>query len=157
MHNIDEEYDRFVEHLLDCTRKTESFKTTKKRLSLETLELIRQRGAAGLKKSWMMDSHASKQGFEKDSAQLTTFTLLRNSSRYHESTSATLENAMRGLEWDDMGVKIDGLLHHFHFTDYIVLITSSISQAEGMLTEFDETCRCMGLQLNLQKMLFMRY
>ncbi|KAK6743147.1 hypothetical protein RB195_010421 [Necator americanus] len=34
----------------------------------------------------MKNSHASKQDFEKDSARLTTFTLLRNSSRYHEST-----------------------------------------------------------------------
>ncbi|KAK6764129.1 hypothetical protein RB195_024451 [Necator americanus] len=40
----------------------------------------------GIEKSWMKDSHASKQGFEKDSARLTTFTLFRNSSRYHEST-----------------------------------------------------------------------
>ncbi|ETN78100.1 hypothetical protein NECAME_18249, partial [Necator americanus] len=46
MDNIDEEYDRLVEHLHDCAKKTESFKTTKRRLSLETLELIRQRGAA---------------------------------------------------------------------------------------------------------------
>ncbi|ETN78172.1 endonuclease/exonuclease/phosphatase family protein [Necator americanus] len=44
--NIDEEYDRLVEHLHDCAKKAESFKTTKRRLSLETLELIRQRGAA---------------------------------------------------------------------------------------------------------------
>ncbi|KAK6766280.1 hypothetical protein RB195_025898 [Necator americanus] len=36
----------FVEHLHDCAKKAESFKTTKGRLSLETLELIRQRGAA---------------------------------------------------------------------------------------------------------------
>ncbi|KAK6761833.1 hypothetical protein RB195_022790 [Necator americanus] len=43
---IGEEYDRLVEHLHDCTKKTESFKATKRRLSLETLELIRQRGAA---------------------------------------------------------------------------------------------------------------
>ncbi|KAK6728236.1 hypothetical protein RB195_005712 [Necator americanus] len=43
---IDEEYDRLVEHLHDCAKKAESFKTTKRRLSLETLELIRQRGAA---------------------------------------------------------------------------------------------------------------
>ncbi|KAK6740396.1 hypothetical protein RB195_008700 [Necator americanus] len=43
--NIDEEYDRLIEHLHDCA-KTESFKTTKRRLSLETLELIRQRRAA---------------------------------------------------------------------------------------------------------------
>ncbi|KAK6737388.1 hypothetical protein RB195_019846 [Necator americanus] len=71
--------------------------------------------------------------------------------------TATLENAMRKLEWDDMGVKIDGRqLHHLRFADDIVLITPSISQAERMLTEFDETCGYIGLQLNLQKMMFMR-
>ncbi|KAK6748118.1 hypothetical protein RB195_001004 [Necator americanus] len=60
---------------------------------------------------------------------------------------------MRKLEWDDMGVKVDGWqLHHLRFADDIVLITlNSISQAERMLTEFDETCGCIGLQLNLQK------
>ncbi|KAK6725496.1 hypothetical protein RB195_004057 [Necator americanus] len=46
MDDIDEEYDRLVEHLHDCAKKAESFKTTKRRLSLEALELIRQRGAA---------------------------------------------------------------------------------------------------------------
>ncbi|KAK6749636.1 hypothetical protein RB195_001942 [Necator americanus] len=46
MDNIDEEYDRLVEHLHDCAKKAESFKTTKRRLSPQTLELIRQRGAA---------------------------------------------------------------------------------------------------------------
>ncbi|KAK6736225.1 hypothetical protein RB195_019105 [Necator americanus] len=57
-----------------------------------------------------------------------------------------LENARRKLEWDDMGVKIDGRqLHHLRFADNIVLITPSISQAERMLTEFDETCGCIGL------------
>ncbi|KAK6760998.1 hypothetical protein RB195_022173 [Necator americanus] len=45
MDNIDEEYDRLVEHLHDCAKKAESFKTTRRRLSLQTLELIRQRGA----------------------------------------------------------------------------------------------------------------
>ncbi|KAK6762586.1 hypothetical protein RB195_023347 [Necator americanus] len=55
--------------------------------------------------------------------------------------TATLENAMRKLEWDDMGVKVDGRqLHHLRFADEIVLIAPSISQAERMLTEFDETC-----------------
>ncbi|KAK6762112.1 hypothetical protein RB195_022995 [Necator americanus] len=64
---------------------------------------------------------------------------------------------MRKLEWDDMGVKVDGRqLHHLRFADDIVLITPSISQAERMLTEFDETCGCIGLQLNLQKTMFMR-
>ncbi|KAK6762900.1 hypothetical protein RB195_023560 [Necator americanus] len=56
---------------------------------------------------------------------------------------------MRKLESDDMGVKIDGRqLHHLRFADDIVLITPSISQAERMLTEFDETCGCIGLQLH---------
>ncbi|KAK6762092.1 hypothetical protein RB195_022980 [Necator americanus] len=53
----------------------------------------------------------------------------------------------------DMGVEVDGRqLHHLRFADDIVLITPSISQAERMLTEFDETCGCIGLQLNLQRM-----
>ncbi|KAK6767165.1 hypothetical protein RB195_026461 [Necator americanus] len=70
--------------------------------------------------------------------------------------TATLKNAMRKLEWHDIGVKVDGgQLHHLRFDD-IVLITPSISQAERMLTEFDETCGCIGLQLNLQKKMFMR-
>ncbi|KAK6746425.1 hypothetical protein RB195_012494 [Necator americanus] len=64
---------------------------------------------------------------------------------------------MRKLEWDDLGVKVDGRqLHHLRFADDIVLITPTISQAEPMLTEFDETCGCIGLQLNLQKTMFMR-
>ncbi|KAK6761250.1 hypothetical protein RB195_022349 [Necator americanus] len=64
---------------------------------------------------------------------------------------------MRKLEWDDMGVKDDGRqLHHLHLADDIKLITPSVGQAERMLTEFDETCGCIGLQLNLQKTLFMR-
>ncbi|KAK6733427.1 hypothetical protein RB195_017267 [Necator americanus] len=64
---------------------------------------------------------------------------------------------MRELEWDDMGVEVDDRhLHHLPFADDIVLITLRISQAERMLTEFDETCGCIGLQLNLQKTMFMR-
>ncbi|KAK6755862.1 hypothetical protein RB195_014324 [Necator americanus] len=71
--------------------------------------------------------------------------------------TATIENAMRKLEWDDMGVKVDGRqLHHLRFADDIVLITPSVSQAERMLTKFDETCGCIGLQLNLDKTMFMR-
>ncbi|KAK6757604.1 hypothetical protein RB195_015427 [Necator americanus] len=59
----------------------------------------------------------------------------------------TLENAMRKMEWDDMGVKVDGRqLHHLRHA----LITPNISQKERLLTKFDETCGCIGLQLNLQ-------
>ncbi|KAK6736765.1 hypothetical protein RB195_019454 [Necator americanus] len=56
-----------------------------------------------------------------------------------------------------MGVKVDGYhLHHLHFADDIVLITSSIDQAEHMLGKFDKTCKKIGLQLNLDKAIFMR-
>ncbi|KAK6760940.1 hypothetical protein RB195_022131 [Necator americanus] len=45
MGNIDDEYERLLEHLHDCTKKANSIKTTKRRPSDETLELIRRRGA----------------------------------------------------------------------------------------------------------------
>ncbi|KAK6749643.1 hypothetical protein RB195_001946 [Necator americanus] len=71
--------------------------------------------------------------------------------------TAILENTMRMLEWDDIGLEVDGRqLHHLRFADDIVLITPSVNQAERMLTEFDGTCGCIGLQLNLQKTMFMR-
>ncbi|KAK6755621.1 hypothetical protein RB195_014162 [Necator americanus] len=64
-------------------------------------------------------------------------------------------NAMRKLECDDVGMKVDGrCLHHLRFPDDIVLITFSINQAERMLIEFDETCGYIGLQLDLRKTMF---
>ncbi|EYC29625.1 hypothetical protein Y032_0006g3080 [Ancylostoma ceylanicum] len=71
--------------------------------------------------------------------------------------TATLEDVMRRLEWNDMGVRVDGLLlHHLRFADDIVLITPNISQAERMLADFDYACGKIGLQLNLTKTMFMR-
>ncbi|VDO82664.1 unnamed protein product [Heligmosomoides polygyrus] len=69
--------------------------------------------------------------------------------------SATLENVMSELEWEDMEVKVDGRqLHHLRFADDIVLITPSISQAERMLADFDRVCGNVGRQLNLTKTMF---
>ncbi|VDP15141.1 unnamed protein product [Heligmosomoides polygyrus] len=57
---------------------------------------------------------------------------------------------MRELEWEGMGVKVDGQqLHHLRFADDIVLITPCIRQAERMLADFDRGCGNVGLQLNL--------
>ncbi|KAK6757773.1 hypothetical protein RB195_015535 [Necator americanus] len=59
---------------------------------------------------------------------------------------------MRELEWDDMGLKLDGrYLRHLRFADDIVLIITRINQAERMLAEFDETCGRIGLRLTLDK------
>ncbi|XGW07564.1 hypothetical protein V3C99_010603 [Haemonchus contortus] len=71
--------------------------------------------------------------------------------------SAALENIMRHLEWEDLGVKVDGrYLHHLRFADDIVLITPNIEQAERMLAEFDNACGKIGLRLNLTKTMFMK-
>uniref|UniRef100_A0A158P9W6 Dscam n=1 Tax=Angiostrongylus cantonensis TaxID=6313 RepID=A0A158P9W6_ANGCA len=71
--------------------------------------------------------------------------------------TATLQNVMRALEWDNMGVKIDGRqLHHLRFADDIVLITPDISQAERMLADFDKACGKIGLRLDLKKTMFMK-
>ncbi|KAE9415301.1 hypothetical protein Angca_004484, partial [Angiostrongylus cantonensis] len=70
---------------------------------------------------------------------------------------ATIQNVMRTLEWDNMGVKIDGRqIHHLCFADDIVLITPDIRQAERMLSDFDKACAKTGLQLNLKKTMFMK-
>ncbi|EPB72355.1 hypothetical protein ANCCEY_08554 [Ancylostoma ceylanicum] len=47
--------------------------------------------------------------------------------------TATLEDVMRRLEWDHIGVRDDDrLLHHLRFADHIILITRGNSQAEPM-------------------------
>uniref|UniRef100_A0A0K0CXH0 Reverse transcriptase domain-containing protein n=1 Tax=Angiostrongylus cantonensis TaxID=6313 RepID=A0A0K0CXH0_ANGCA len=71
--------------------------------------------------------------------------------------TATLQNVMRTLGWDNMGVKTDGQqIHHLRFAEDIVLITPEISQAEHMLADFDKACGKIGFRLNLKKMMFMR-
>ncbi|KAE9415772.1 hypothetical protein Angca_007656, partial [Angiostrongylus cantonensis] len=71
--------------------------------------------------------------------------------------TATLQNVMRRLKWDNMVVKISGRqLHHLRFADGIVLITPDISQAERMLADFDKAYGKIGLRLNLKKTIFMR-
>ncbi|KAE9414505.1 hypothetical protein Angca_006023, partial [Angiostrongylus cantonensis] len=71
--------------------------------------------------------------------------------------TATPQNVMGTLEWDNMGVKIDGRqIHHLRFADNIVLITPDISQAERMLADFDKACEKIGLRVNLMKTMFMK-
>ncbi|VDP42021.1 unnamed protein product [Heligmosomoides polygyrus] len=60
MDNINEEYDRFVQHLRDSAKGAESLKATKRRLSPETLELIRQRGAARASGNYQLTSELAK-------------------------------------------------------------------------------------------------
>ncbi|EYC27590.1 hypothetical protein Y032_0009g814 [Ancylostoma ceylanicum] len=61
--NIDEEYEWLIEHLHDSAKKAEGLGTTKRGLSHETLELIRQRGAARAETNSLRPS--SQNGAEK--------------------------------------------------------------------------------------------
>ncbi|RCN49967.1 hypothetical protein ANCCAN_04003 [Ancylostoma caninum] len=58
--NIDEEYDRLVQHLRDGAKSAEDLRVTKRRLSYETLELIRQRGAARATGNYQLTSELAK-------------------------------------------------------------------------------------------------
>ncbi|WKX90250.1 hypothetical protein Q1695_009247 [Nippostrongylus brasiliensis] len=58
--NIDEEYNRFIAHLRDCAQEAESPKNTRKRLSHETLELIRQRGVARTEGDYLRTSELAR-------------------------------------------------------------------------------------------------
>ncbi|KAE9413670.1 hypothetical protein Angca_006203, partial [Angiostrongylus cantonensis] len=71
--------------------------------------------------------------------------------------TSALQNVMRTLEWDNMGLKIDSRqLHHLRFADDMVVITLNINQAERMLADFDKACGKNGLRLNLTKTMFMK-
>uniref|UniRef100_A0A0K0DMQ9 Reverse transcriptase domain-containing protein n=1 Tax=Angiostrongylus cantonensis TaxID=6313 RepID=A0A0K0DMQ9_ANGCA len=71
--------------------------------------------------------------------------------------TASFQNVMRTLEWDNMGVKIDGRqIHHLRFADDIVLITPDIRQSERMLADFDKACGKIGLRLDLTKTMYMK-
>ncbi|KAE9418145.1 hypothetical protein Angca_008292, partial [Angiostrongylus cantonensis] len=70
--------------------------------------------------------------------------------------TATLQNVMQTLEWDNMGVKIDDRqLHHRRFADDVVLTTPDISETERMLADFDKACGKIGLRLNLTETMLM--
>uniref|UniRef100_A0A7I4Y261 Reverse transcriptase domain-containing protein n=1 Tax=Haemonchus contortus TaxID=6289 RepID=A0A7I4Y261_HAECO len=58
--NIDEEYNRIVEHLQDSATKAEGLQVAKRRLSSKTLKLIRQRGVARAAGNYQQTSDFAK-------------------------------------------------------------------------------------------------
>ncbi|VDP13457.1 unnamed protein product [Heligmosomoides polygyrus] len=100
MDNIDEEYDRFVHHLRDSAKGAESLKTTKRRLSPETLELIRQlehheRGSQGEKGEVLAEAaeaglsiHNSRRNFDNIKTKMT---VLRRPDEIVTSSRRTME------------------------------------------------------------------
>uniref|UniRef100_A0A0K0CST6 HNH endonuclease n=1 Tax=Angiostrongylus cantonensis TaxID=6313 RepID=A0A0K0CST6_ANGCA len=64
--NIDEEYDRLIQHLHASAIKAECSIVTKRRLFPETLELIRQRGIARTAGNCELTSEMAKQWIKED-------------------------------------------------------------------------------------------
>ncbi|RCN45469.1 hypothetical protein ANCCAN_08546 [Ancylostoma caninum] len=58
--NIDEEYDVLVQYIPESTKSAEGSRVTKRRLSYETLELIRQGGAARAAGNYQLTSELAK-------------------------------------------------------------------------------------------------
>ncbi|EPB68070.1 hypothetical protein ANCCEY_12835, partial [Ancylostoma ceylanicum] len=58
--NIDEEYERLIQHFRDSAKKAEGLRTTKRRLSHETLKLIRQCGAARAAGNYQLTSELAR-------------------------------------------------------------------------------------------------
>ncbi|KIH46798.1 hypothetical protein ANCDUO_23146, partial [Ancylostoma duodenale] len=58
--NIDEEYDRLVHYLRDSAKKAEGSRATKRPMSYETLDLIRQRGATRATDDYQLMSELAK-------------------------------------------------------------------------------------------------
>ncbi|KAK6751646.1 hypothetical protein RB195_003207 [Necator americanus] len=205
MDNVDDEYERLVGHLHDCTWTAKSFKTTKRRLSPEAYTKEEQKCLLKLQRrdrafttpvgtspivkmtalrspdgttragdgkedekaihnfhSDLFDSHnRAPPGPERIKLEHVKYLppVFINTNEALHSLSvgmhATLENAMRGLEVDYVGMKVDDRhYHHLRFADDIILITARINQAKRMLAEFDETCKKIILQLNLDKIMF---
>ena len=66
--------------------------------------------------------------------------------------TAGLEQVFRTLEWDEMGVNINGEnLNHLRFADDIVLISHTTNELQDMLNQLHDKSRLLGLKMNMKK------
>ncbi|CAH2103521.1 unnamed protein product [Euphydryas editha] len=65
---------------------------------------------------------------------------------------AVLEHVMSGLNWNQMGLNIEGkYLSHLRFADDIVLMSECSKKLEYMISTLREASRKVGLEINLNK------
>ncbi|VDL82499.1 unnamed protein product [Nippostrongylus brasiliensis] len=93
--NIDEEYNRFIAHIRKCAQGAESPNNTRKRLSHETVELIRQRGVARTEGNYLRTSELTKlcRGPIKEDLKERRVAVLVDAAEAGKS----IRNARRGL------------------------------------------------------------
>ena len=65
---------------------------------------------------------------------------------------AVLERVFQNLNWDEVGIKINGeYLHHLRFADDIVLFASSAEELQTRMEELSNESSKIGLKMNLSK------
>jgi len=66
--------------------------------------------------------------------------------------AAVVEEIFRNLEWEALGVNVDGRhLHHLRYADDIVIISHSAAEASLMLRELADESKKSGLVINVKK------
>ncbi|EYC10637.1 hypothetical protein Y032_0054g2471 [Ancylostoma ceylanicum] len=71
--------------------------------------------------------------------------------------TAALQWAMKSLNWDERGIRVDGrFLSNLRFADDIVIFSRSTEEAQAMLNELNEVGKKIGLRMNRTKTKFMK-
>ncbi|KAK8757884.1 hypothetical protein V5799_004487 [Amblyomma americanum] len=66
--------------------------------------------------------------------------------------TACLQEVFRGLNWEELGIRINGeYLNNLRFADDIALLSHSGGELQIMINELDRQSRSMGLKINMQK------
>lgn len=69
---------------------------------------------------------------------------------------AALEDAMKLLNWDERGVKINGVqVNHFRFADDFAIVGKSFEEVAEMLKELEKASLQVGLKINTDKTVVM--
>jgi Reverse transcriptase (RNA-dependent DNA polymerase) len=66
--------------------------------------------------------------------------------------NAGLEEVFRRLEWDTVGLRVNGEnISHLRFADDIVLISSSSTELQEMISQLNEESNKLGMKMNMKK------
>lgn len=66
--------------------------------------------------------------------------------------TALLEKIFKNLEWDQMGININGeYLNHLRFADDIVILSNNHEDLQYMITSLERESKIYGLEMNLEK------
>lgn len=72
--------------------------------------------------------------------------------------NATLEFALRSLQWETNGININGkYINHLRFADDIILIAKNQEQLQKMMLELEKALKEIGLRINLEKTKVAKY